>query len=245
MLRFDREIFFNSVRPTLFSDSLSQQQVDGMNAILAVFEARALLGGSRDLRHLAYPLSTTYHECSQAMWPIEEYGKGEGMAYGQPAGPYDEIYYGRGLVQLTWWENYVKARNELHLSGENDLERYPQRALDPFIAAAIMFRGMTAGWFRTADDGDPENLERYFSDVNDDAFEAREIINGDKNKVPSWSNGKSIGQLCVDYHEKFLAALEEALTESDDPFKPTVPEVVISYSVESTKPVRVIFEEVD
>lgn len=214
-MKFDRKIYFDSVRSSLFSGSMDQQQVDGQNAILRVFEIKAFLGGTKDLRHCAYPLATTYHECQQKMWPVEENGKGEGMEYGSPAGPYGEIYYGRGLVQLTWWENYVRARDELGLSEENDLERYPDRALDPVIASAIMYRGMERGWFRTADDGDPENLNRYFSDVNEDAYEAREIINGDKKHVPSWSNGVSIGNLIKGYHEKFMNALEASVTSQE------------------------------
>jgi hypothetical protein len=171
---------------------------------------RAYMGGVTDLRHCAYPLATTAHETSFTMLPIEEYGKGEGMSYGKPAGPYDQIYYGRGFVQLTWWENYIKATQELGLGPENDLERYPEKALNPPIASAVMFRGMEFGWFRTHEDGKPETLARYFSADVDDAYEAREIINGDKTKVPSWSGGVSIGNLIKGYHGDFLAALEGA-----------------------------------
>jgi hypothetical protein len=66
---------------------------------------------------------------------------------------------------------------------------------------------MVEGWFRSDDKG-KQTLERYFNgpDINE-VFEAREIINGDKNKVPSWSDGKSIGELVADYHEKFMDAL--------------------------------------
>ena len=214
-MKFDRTIYFDSVRGSLFSGSLSQQQVDGQNAILRVFEVRAFLGANSDLRHCAYPLATTYHECSQKMWPIEEYGQGEGMAYGEPDPDTGQTYYGRGLVQLTWKDNYERATTELQLSGANDLVWHPEQALDPIIASAIMYRGMTAGWFRTHDDGGPETLERYFNSETDDAYQAREIINGDKSKVPSWSGGVSMGNLIKGYHEKFLTALEASVTEKD------------------------------
>jgi hypothetical protein len=247
MLRFDRRIFFDSVRPSLFSGSLSQRQVDGMNAILAVFEARAILGGSEDLRHAGYPLATAYHECSQEMWPISEYGAPEcgGAEYAEIDPETGNRFYGRGLVQLTWKDNYERATNELHLTGANDLVRHPEQALDPRIASAIMYRGMTAGWFRTHEDGKPETLDRYFSDTVDDAYFAREIINGDKTKVPSWSNGVSIGNLIAGYHEKFVAALDESMVETDwiPPTPSPVAQVVVRYRVESDAPVSIVFQE--
>ena len=35
-----------------------------------------------------------------------EIGSGKGRKYGQPAGPYGKIYYGRGPIQITWETNY-------------------------------------------------------------------------------------------------------------------------------------------
>jgi hypothetical protein len=68
-----------------------------------------------------------------------------------------------------------------------------------------MFEGMERGSFRKG-----QKLSRYFNENTDDPYEAREIINGDKKIVPSWSNGVSIGNLIKGYHKKFLSALEEA-----------------------------------
>jgi len=76
----------------------------------------------------------------------------------------------------------------------------------PEIAAAIMFEGMERGMFRKDKQG-PQTLARYFSTTANDPYEAREIINGDKRKVPGWSNGVSIGNLIAGYHGKFLNAL--------------------------------------
>jgi hypothetical protein len=45
----------------------------------------------------------------------------------------------------------------------------------------------------------------------DDAFGAREIINGDKNIVPDWGGGQTIGEIIEGYHNAFLAALTDAL----------------------------------
>ena len=68
---FDRSIFFNRVRSSLFSGSLSQSQVDGMNYMLDVFERDY---NWPDLRWLAYAFATAYHETAFTMQPIKEYG---------------------------------------------------------------------------------------------------------------------------------------------------------------------------
>jgi putative chitinase len=206
---FDRKTYFDNVRSSLFSGSLSQQQVEGQEAILGEWELPQVGEVSSDNRWLAYMLATAYHETSQKMWPIEEYGKGEGMAYGKPDPETKQTYYGRGYVQLTWRDNYRKATKELGLKGDADLEWHAAMALDPQIAADVMFIGMREGWFRSSS-GRPETLYRYFNETTDDAYTAREIINGDKTKVPSWSNGVSIGNLIKGYHQKFLKALQLA-----------------------------------
>lgn len=221
---FDRQIFFDAVRGAPFSGSLKQSQVDGMNAILDAWE-RDYEGS--DLRWLAYPLATTYHETAQEMWPIEEYGKGSGASYGKPDPTTGQTYYGRGFVQLTWRENYARADKELGLTDERSCEWHAENALDLDIASAVLFRGMMEGWFRTNKDGNPETLQRYFSDTRDDPFGAREIINGDKNKVPSWSNGVSIGNLIKGYHNDFLKALNAAYTAAVPEPEPVPAEVTL------------------
>ena len=51
---FEKEIYFNSVRASLFSGSMSQQQVMGQNFILREWRKRYGFGG--DHRWLAYNL---------------------------------------------------------------------------------------------------------------------------------------------------------------------------------------------
>ena len=115
-------------------------------------------------------------------------------------------------MQLTWRDNYARATRELELEGHDDLEWHADRALDPTIAANVMFIGMEEGWFRTKD-GKPETLQRHFNETTDDPFGARNIINGDQNAVPTWSGGKSIGKLIAGYHADFLAALYASVIE--------------------------------
>lgn len=199
---FDREIYFDTVRHSLFGGSMTQGQVVGQEAILLIWETAQGLIGSADLRHLAYALATTKHETANEMLPIEEYGKGAGYDYGEIDPETGQVYYGRGFVQLTWRDNYQRATSELNLSGTDDLVWYADKALDPKIAAATMFIGMMQGWFRS-----PNTLPLYFNEAADDPYGAREIINGDKHIVPSWSGGLTIGKMIAQYHLLFLEAL--------------------------------------
>lgn len=243
-MRFDRDVYFDSVKASLFG-SLTQQQVDGQNGILDAWEKH--ISDDVDLRYLAYMLATTMHETASTMWPIAEYGEGAGMAYGNPDGPYDQVYYGRGFVQLTWWDNYKRADSEMNKQfnagwiGDKSCEKNADLQLKPEYAAPTMYLGMTQGWFRTSD-GSPETLARYFNDTKDDAYGAREIINGDKTKVPSWSNGVSIGNLIKGYHNDFLKALIDAAKASEvlPPLpEPPVEEVVVSVHIYSPPGVNV------
>src|SRR5215204_511437 len=192
---FDRRVFMDLVREDPFGGELVQSQVDGMEAMLDIWEAFV---PEADRRHLGYCFATAYHETAQEMQPIEEYKEGAGMAYGDKDPETGQTYYGRGYVQLTWRDNYAKADRELHLGSKPDApttscEWLAENALKPNIAAAIMFLGMHEGWFR----GD--KLADYFNDDTDDPVGARNIINGDQNIVPSWSNGVSIGNIVKGY----------------------------------------------
>jgi putative chitinase len=52
-------------------------------------------------------------------------------------------YCGRGYVQLTWKNNYARAGEKCGV----DLVAYPDKAMDPAIAAKILREGMEHGWF--------------------------------------------------------------------------------------------------
>jgi hypothetical protein len=206
MIAIKRKVFFDMVRADPFPGALNQSQVDGMTALLDMWQEGY---PNKDQRWLAYCLATTMWETSSTMQPIEEYGKGEGMSYGVADKETGETYYGRGFVQLTWRDNYARADKELGLADSDEsLEWHAGFALDPEIAADVLYIGCIEGWFRTHEDGKPETLGRYFNDDTDDPYNAREIINGDKSKVPSWAAGAHIGDLIAGYHRSFLAAIE-------------------------------------
>lgn len=172
-MAIDRKKFFDGVRAHPFNGNLTQGQVDGINSILDEWEKRGLT----DMRWLAYILATTKWETASTMQPIAEYGHGRGRAYGSPTGPWHQAYYGRGDVQLTWEANYAHATKRLRelgvIGADIDLEKTPDLAMRPDIAAAIMFYGMIEGWFTG------KKLSDYLNDERPTDFvSSRRIING-------------------------------------------------------------------
>lgn len=138
-------------------------------------------------------LATTHHETDRTMTPIEEYGKGKGRKYGKrlkmSGKAYTDtqnIFYGRGFVQLTWYENYQKAGKKL---GVNFIKN-PGLTLDLKYATQIMLLGMIQGWFTG------KKLSNYFSTTKEQWVNARRIINGtDK------------AQLIASYAKKYYACI--------------------------------------
>jgi len=181
--KFNKATFFDYVRDHLFEGVLAQSQVTGMNFVLREWRKRYGFGG--DHRKLAYMFATDYHETAFTMIPITEYGS---MEYLQSKPYYP--YIGRGFVQLTWEENYAKGSDVC----EEDLVNYPDLALQPDVAAIIMFDGMEKGWFT----GD--SLGNYFNEVDDDPYNARRII-----------NGTDRAEEIAKYHEQFLQAISDAV----------------------------------
>jgi Chitinase class I len=224
---FDHKVYFDSVRESLFGP-MTDQQVEGQEAILSGWEE--YLWG-QDMRFLSYMLASAMHETASKMWPIPEIN-GASQPYGQP----DEdgkCWYGRGLIQLTHKGNYERANRELGIEGTpDDCVVDPDKQLDPHIAARTMWFGMSQGWFRSDSKG-PHTLSRYFGQSCDDPFNARNILNGDRNTVPDWSDGVSIGKLVEGYHDLFLAALEAAYRDVPVPEpepEPEVAEVLVEWT---------------
>ena len=138
-MAINREFFFDHVRQALFSGSMSQGQVDGLDAILDHWESDG--GGSKDDHWLAYALA--YHETAKTIGPIREIGLGHGRPYGVPDPVTGQTYYGRGLVQLTWKKNYQAFSDILKVN----LVGNPDLALGLEYAVPVMFIGMERGIF--------------------------------------------------------------------------------------------------
>lgn len=170
----NKKNFYNNVRVNF--GKLSQLQVEGFEAILNEWDNKKYT----DIRWLAYMLATTWHETAKTVQPIAEYGKGgkrpyakkikhSKVAYELP----NKLYYGRGFVQLTWYENYQLLGRLLKI----DLLNNPELALDMNIATKILFEGMTKG-SSSIGDFTGKCLEMYFNDKIEDPIGARKIING-------------------------------------------------------------------
>ena len=127
----------------------------GLGTLLARMRSDAQL---TDLRWAAYMLATGRWETGGRFEPIEEIGRGAGRPFGEPASFVDStgethqhVYYGRGYVQITWLDNYLRLGRELGL-GES-LAVAPERALDPETAYRILAHGMRHGCFTGASRG--------------------------------------------------------------------------------------------
>jgi putative chitinase len=150
-----------------------------------------------DLRWIAYMLATTFHEVAGTWQPIAEYGKGKGREYGIPAGPHGLIYYGRGLTQNTWYENYVmltKAWNKAHPDRQIDFAKNPDLLLEMEYSYWAMSYAMRNGTYTGV------SLKKYFNNKVTDWVNARKIINAlDK------------AQLIAGYAMKFERILKECV----------------------------------
>lgn len=188
----NQDKFFKAVRPWFPNGKLTPKQVDGLIRIITYWQGYSPKG---DLRHLAYMLATVYWETAQTMQPISEYG---GQKYLKSKVYYP--YYGRGLPQLTWRDNYAWATRMLHeyYGIDVDLVKYPDDAMKWEYALPIMFEGMHRGK-SSRGDYTGKALEDYFNAKVDDPVGARRIINGT-------DKAKEIAAI----HRKFLSALKEA-----------------------------------
>lgn len=161
----------------VFGTSLSQRQVDGIEALLAATDGLPIT-------HRAYLLATAYHETDRTMQPVREtlagtddeairrleraWAKGRLKGVKRPYWRRDadgKTWLGRGYVQLTHRDNYVRAGRELGV----DLVADPGLAMQPTIAAQILVRGCQEGWFTG------KRLSDY---LPGDYLGARRIVNG-------------------------------------------------------------------
>lgn len=202
--------FFDTVRP-LFGGSLNQGQVDGMNKIVEYGET-----WEYPPLWLAYILATAHHETARWMQPIREGARRYGpdytdasakravaaiyekgiirRNYALPAGPHGQSYYGRGLIQITWYNNYLKFERLL----KKPFTENPDLVLEWENALDILFVGMRDGMFRDSS----LNMIQSVSDYK----AARDIVNGDGHK--KWGGTKRIDERMADYAKVFLDALK-------------------------------------
>lgn len=144
----DPDDFFAAVRENklLFKGKLKQSQVDGMTMKLAEF---GKAGWST--AWAACALATSFLESAATMQPVEEafYLGARAEGWRQRNLRYYP-WHGRGDVQITWEPNYRKADAALAKAGlisPGQLLANPKLAMRPDLAAYIMVKGMSEGWF--------------------------------------------------------------------------------------------------
>lgn len=169
-------------------EPIKSTAIDGILRIIAHRKAADL---TRE--QLAYLLATVWHETSGWCIPIREgawrygpkysdaaaraavanlYAKGLiRRNYALPDPRTGKSYYGRGLVQITWYEEYKQIGDILGI----DLVSNPDRTLEWPIALDILYTGMIEGTFR-------EGYSLEMVKTTDDWEDARNIINGDRKK---------------------------------------------------------------
>lgn len=198
-MSIDRKKFFDNYR-VQFHPTLTQSQVDGYEAILNYWETASL----QDLRWLAYILATAYHETGELIEPVREgfcktdsgsiqavtdlYYRGIiGENYATPASN-GQSYFGRGLVQLTFADNYKKMGVALGIGTQ--LYDNPSLALDLNTSVKILVKGMIDGLFTG------HSLADFFNTTTTDWVHARKII-----------NGMDRADATADYAQRFKACL--------------------------------------
>jgi len=182
MPAINRTFFFDYLRRHAFKGQMTGKQVDGLNAILDAWEATY---ARKDDRWLAYALGTAHHETDAKMQPINEYGgaryffrmydiKGDRPKKARELGnlnPGDGIlFHGRGYVQLTGRFNYQKMERKFGMDLTSG-DKAADRALDPSLAAKMMFYGMENGIFTG------KKFADYFEGDRAQWNQARAIIN--------------------------------------------------------------------
>ena len=188
-LKIDRQKFFDAYRKEF--GKLNQSQTEGLDQFLGFIEADKEMC---DVRWVAYVLATVYVECSKppAVWkPIPENDKGRSQKthfvkrtgkrevwYGTPKTikcdgvEYTQVFYGRGYVQLTHGDTYLKVSQLLGYGCE--FVKNPDRVLEPEISYKILSYCMRNGEAYA----NGHKLSDYFNEKKTDYLRARAIING-------------------------------------------------------------------
>ena len=160
----DKKIFFTEYKVTLDPNkSLDAKEISAIDDFIDFVDAEY---GKLSLQQWAYVFATTFHETAftflpirEAFWLSENWRK-TNLRYFP--------YYGRGFVQITWKENYLKYSKILN----EDLVKFPDLAMIPKYAFKILVHGFINGTFTG------KKISDYINSKATDYKGARKCING-------------------------------------------------------------------
>lgn len=213
----NKKDFFDSVRPHL---NLTTENVMGLDKMLDL----GLNTFATPRNQLAYILATVWWETAQRVQPIKEaYWLSEdwrrrNLRY--------YPYYGRGLVQTTWKDNYRKIGDLIGV----DLVSNPDKIMDWKYAGAAVFVAMEEGLYtgKSLDDYIDENDDSYSVDKAE-YVRARRIINGT-------DKAAKISDLAITFEQGLIDAGYPLQPEKD--VQPVQQELPLEVSTPPRTPVR-------
>lgn len=229
-MRFDRAKFFDAYRQQF--GSLNQTQVEGLERLL--WGVETYNGWWDNIDQTANAFAQIKGETAHSFHPcVEAFYLGDPTKPDYYIGNTDRVHrvqlgfryyphFGRGDIQLTWLENYrnftalvrkyfaeLVAEFESRHEEVFDLVKNPEQALDGKISFAIMTIGMHLGKFRAG-----HSLDRYINANEVDHFNARDIVNGDKNYRNK--QGHKIGDVIAADARRFAKVLRASLIDASE-----------------------------
>lgn len=202
--------FYNELRPMFPGGKLTSSQVAGIQSIYGYGSSKGLPAS-----WTAYSFATAYHETGARLQPVREgFATSDEQAMRVIAGMLHsgrikenyaerhpitgQSYYGRGLVQITWYDNYLKFEKLTGIPFTTN----PDLMLRNEYAVPVLFTGSIEGMFRRGRSY-KKLLTQEFGSLA--AFKAcRDVINGDSHRT---RNGIRYDTMIAEYAMAFQNAL--------------------------------------
>lgn len=200
----NKACLFDNLRRSDLHSKLTKSQVEGYEALIDQWQREV---PALSIEQFAYVLATAYHETGGRMEPVREgFAKTDAGAvaavtklfksgrisrnYALPDKRTGKSYYGRGLAQVTHYDNYTKVGKAIGV----DLVNNPDLLLDLEVSVKALMVGMRTGLFTG------KKLSDYIAPTKMDFRGARRIINGT-------DRAEHIAEIA----EKFVMALQGAM----------------------------------
>lgn len=180
--------FFGALRRALFGGSISQSQVDGINAIMSAWAKY----GDGDTRKLAYILGGVFHESARTMQPVREtlatsdaqaiarleaaWAKGQLSWVSKPYWRKDAdgfAWFGRGRIQNTHKANAEKLEKRFGTPFTTNPDLFLDSEIDAIVTVVGHMEGIWTG----------KKLGDYIIGDKCDFVGARRVVNGNDKAV--------------------------------------------------------------